>query len=90
MLFGGGSRRDPEFSEAAGRFTSMIADVVEPLITADIDPEHRRTLAHAIVGLAEGVSRRLIRMGGDFDPELIAEQVSDLAWAGLRAAQRSR
>jgi hypothetical protein len=29
-------------------------------------------------------------MGGDFDPELIARQVSDLAWAGLRAAQRPR
>jgi len=90
LLFGGGSRRDPEFSEAAGRFTSMIADVIEPLITADIDAEHRRTLAHAIVGLAEGVSRRLIRMGGNFDPEIVARQVSDLAWAGLRAAQRPR
>jgi len=90
LLFGGGSRRDPEFSEAAGKFTSMIADVIEPLITADIDAEHRRTLAHAIVGLAEGVSRRLIRMGGNFDPEIVARQVSDLAWAGLRAAQRPR
>jgi len=90
LLFGGGSRRDAEFSEAAGRFTSMIADVIEPLITADIDAEHRRTLAHAIVGLSEGVSRRLIRLGGDFDPEVIAKQVSDLAWAGLRAAQRPR
>jgi hypothetical protein len=68
----------------------MIADVIEPLITADIDAEHRRTLAHAIVGLSEGVSRRLIRLGGDFDPELIAKQVSDLAWAGLRASQRPR
>ena len=90
LLFGGGSRRDPEFSEAAGKFTSMIADVIEPLITADIDAEHRRTLAHAIVGLSEGVSRRLLRLGGDFDPELVARQVGDLAWAGLRAAQRAR
>jgi len=30
----------------------------------------------------------LLRLGGEFDPELIARQVSDLAWAGLRAAQR--
>ena len=88
LLFGGGSRRDPEFSEAAGKFQSQVADVIEPLITADIDPEHRRTLAHALVGLAEGVSRRLLRLGGEFDPDLIARQVSDLAWAGLRAAQR--
>ena len=88
LLFGGGSRRDAEFSEAAGKFQSLVADAIEPLITADIDTEHRRTLAHAIVGLAEGVSRRLIRLGNDFDPELIARQVSELAWAGLRAAQR--
>ncbi|GDX25936.1 TetR family transcriptional regulator [Actinomycetes bacterium] len=88
LLFGGGSRRDAEFSEAAGKFQSLVADAIEPLITADIDIEHRRTLAHAIVGLAEGVSRRLIRLGNDFDPELIARQVSELAWAGLRAAQR--
>ena len=88
LLFGGGSRRDAEFSEAAGKFQSLVADAIEPLITADIDTEHRRTLAHAIVGLAEGVSRRLIRLGNDFDPKLIARQVSELAWAGLRAAQR--
>ena len=88
LLFGGGSRRDAEFSEAAGKFQSRVADAIEPLITADINTEHRRTLAHAIVGLAEGVSRRLIRLGNDFDPELIARQVSELAWAGLRAAQR--
>ena len=88
LLFGSGSRRDPEFSEASGRFTSMVADVIEPLINADIDSEHRRTLAHALVGLAEGVSRRLIRLGNDFDPKVVARQVSDLAWAGLRSAHR--
>ena len=88
LLFGSGSRRDPEFSEATGRFTSMVADVIEPLINADIDADHRRTLAYALVGLAEGVSRRLIRLGNDFDPKVIARQVSDLAWAGLRAAHR--
>ena len=88
LLFGGGSRRDAEFSEAVERFTSQVADAIEPLITADIDTEHRRTLAHAIVGLAEGVSRRLVRQGGNFDATTIAQQVSNLAWAGLRAAQR--
>jgi AcrR family transcriptional regulator len=88
LLFGSGSRRDPEFSEAVGRYTSMVADVIEPLINADIDSDHRRTLAHALVGLAEGVSRRLLRLGADFDPKVIARQVSDLAWAGLRSAHR--
>lgn len=88
LLFGGGARRDPEFNEAVLRITSQVADTIEPLITADIDPEHRRTLAHALVGLSEGVSRRLVNRGADFDPRLIARQVSDLAWAGLRGVQR--
>ena len=88
LLFGSGSRRDPEFSEASGKYTSMVADVIEPLINADIDSDHRRTLAHALVGLAEGVSRRLIRLGNEFDPKTVAKQVSDLAWAGLRSAHR--
>ncbi len=88
VLFASDSRRDPEFNEVVRSFTSQIADLIEPLITADIDPDHRRTLAYGIVGMTEGVSRRLVESGDEFDPEMIARQVSDLAWAGLRAAQR--
>lgn len=88
VLFASGSRRDPEFNEIVRSFTAQMADLIEPLITADIDPDHRRTLAYAIVGMTEGVSRRLIETGDDFDPDLVARQVTDLAWAGLRAAQR--
>lgn len=88
LLFGGGSRRDPDFDRAAAKYTALVADAIEPLITADVESDHRRTLAHAIVGLAEGVSRHLLRRGGNFDPDLVARQVSDLAWAGLRSAQR--
>jgi len=51
-------------------------------------PEHRDTLAHALVGLAEGASRRLVGLGENFDPDEIAREVSALAWAGLRAVQR--
>ena len=90
LLFGGGSRRDAEFSEIVRGFTSKIADAIEPLITADIDADHRRNLAYAIVGMTEAVSRRLIERGDNFDSQLVARQVSDLAWAGLRAAQRHR
>lgn len=35
------------------RITSDVAREIEPLISADIDAEHRRTLAHGLVGLAE-------------------------------------
>ena len=58
-----------------------------PLIAVDIDEQHRKTLAHALVGLAEGASRRLVELGDEFDPDEIAREVSALAWAGLRAVQ---
>ena len=90
LLFGSGLRRDPEFAEAVGQFTSKVADAIEPLITADIDSSHRRTLAYAIVGMTEAISRRLVEDGESFDPDFVARQVSDLAWAGLRAVQRPR
>ena len=89
LLFGGGSRRDQEFAEAVRRVTDgRRADAIAPLIDADIDDEHRLTLAHALVGLAEGASRRLVERGEEFDPDEIARQVSDLAWAGLRSVHR--
>ncbi len=90
LLFGSGSRRDAEFADAVRQFTSKVADAIEPLITADIDASHRRTLAYAIVGMTEAISRRLVEDGAKFDPDFVARQVSDLAWAGLRAVQRPR
>ncbi len=88
LLFGSGARSDEEFSAAVRKVTAQVAEAIKPLIAADIDPEHQRTLAHALVGLSEGVSRRLVDNGTDFDPDLLARQVSNLAWAGLRAVSR--
>ncbi|MFM8946311.1 MAG: TetR/AcrR family transcriptional regulator [Actinomycetota bacterium] len=90
LLFGSGSRRDAEFADAVRQFSAKVADAIEPLITADIDASHRRTLAYAIVGMTEAISRRLVEDGAKFDPDFVARQVSDLAWAGLRAVQRPR
>ena len=69
-------------------FTDDAAAAIAPLIAVDIDPEHRETLAHALVGLAEGASRRLVGLGRQFDPDEVARVVSGLAWAGLRATHR--
>jgi AcrR family transcriptional regulator len=88
LLFGGTARHDGEFSGQIDRITEAAADTVAPLIAVDIDPEHRRTLAHALVGLAEGASRRLVGLGEAFEPDEIAQEVSALAWAGLRATHR--
>ena len=71
------------------RVTDGAAEAIAPLIAVDIDAEHRLTLAHALVGLAEGASRRLVERGDRFDPDQIARQVSDLAWAGLRGVRRT-
>ena len=89
LLYGSGSRRDEEFSRAVRRVTAGMAQAIAPLIAADIDEEHRLTLAHALVGLAEGASRRLVERGDDFDPDVLARQISDLAWAGLRGVHRA-
>lgn len=88
LLFGSGARRDEEFNVAVQRITETTAESIAPMIEIDIDAEHRRTAAHALVGIAEGVSRMLIAGGSDFDPDLVARQVADLAWAGLRAVRR--
>ena len=34
-----------------------IAEAIDPLIDAGLDPDHRLLLAHAVVGMAEGASR---------------------------------
>jgi AcrR family transcriptional regulator len=89
LLFGGSSRHADEFSARIRRITDDAAAAIAPLIAVDIDPGHRNTLAHALVGLAEGASRRLVGNGERFDPDEIAREVSALAWAGLRAVQRT-
>jgi AcrR family transcriptional regulator len=88
LLYAAASGRDRDFSRALRRVNNGMVRAIAPLIAADIDDEHRLTLAHALVGLAEGASRRLVERGEDFDPDVIARQVSDLAWAGLRGVHR--
>ena len=87
LLFGSGSRRDNEFASAVRRITAEAAGAIAPLIAVEISDDQRRTLAHALVGLAEGASRRLVELGEDFEPDEVSRAVSALAWAGLRAVQ---
>ena len=85
LLFGGGTRRDEEFADAARAVEISIADIIATLIDVQgLDTDRRRLLAHGIVGLAEGTSRHWIVDGGVGDPDTLAEQVAELAWAGLR------
>ncbi len=88
LMFGGGSRRDDEFAETVQAVESKVADLIAPLIAADIDLEHGRNLAYGVIGLAESISRRLVQTGDTFDPDLIATQVADMVWSGLRGVHR--
>lgn len=88
LLFGGGARRDKEFAEAVQRVEEGIAETVAQFIEADIDDEHRRLLAHGIVGLAEGTSRHWMAHDLELDPDVLARRMAELAWAGLRGIKR--
>jgi AcrR family transcriptional regulator len=89
LLFGSRANRDEESTVAIRRITAEAAAAIAPLIAADIAPDHQRTLAHGLVGLAEGATRHLIERGDTFDPEVLGQQVADMAWAGLRAVHRN-
>lgn len=84
LLWGGGVRLDAEFADALHHVESFLADAIAKLIEADLDDEHRRTLAHGIVGLAEGTGRHWIRSGRTGEVDELVKRVSELAWAGLR------
>lgn len=88
LLFGSRASRDEESTVAIRRITAEAAQAIAPFIAADIEGEHQEMLAHGLVGLAEGVSRHLVEKGVTFDPEVLGQQMADLAWAGLRAVHR--
>ncbi len=88
LLFGSGARRDPEFADAVRKVEESIAEAIAELIAADVDAAHRRVLATAIIGMAEGVLRHWISDGSTVPPEVLVHQMSDLAWAGLRGVRR--
>lgn len=85
LLFGGTARRDDEFSLAVRRITDQAARAIAPLIAVELAPDERETIAHGLVGLAEGASRRLVEAKIPFDPDVVARSISRLAWAGLRS-----
>jgi AcrR family transcriptional regulator len=77
LLFGSLARRDEEFSAAVRHVEDSIAEVVADLIDADIDSTHRRLLAYAVVGMAEGASTHVVtgrsRGGREIDGEVTRE-----------------
>jgi AcrR family transcriptional regulator len=91
LLYGRDHADDQELGRALRAVEDAIAEAIDPLIDAGLDPDHRRLLAYGIVGMAEGASRRFMAQRPDSDAELeeealkLARRVADLAWAGLRS-----
>lgn len=65
LLYGRSSPTDPELGNALRRVEDAIAEAIDPLIAAGLDADHRRFLAYAVVGMAEGASRHWIESRGD-------------------------
>jgi len=99
MLFD--APRDEELARGLRRIEDAIADFVAPLIEADIEEEHRHTIAAAVVGLTEGVTRDWLRgrsragaagsslvVSDDEAVKRLASRVADFAWGGLRSLRR--
>ncbi|KAA0232880.1 MAG: HTH-type transcriptional regulator BetI [Acidimicrobiales bacterium] len=85
VLFGAGTRRDAEFAAEVRAVEESIAEgIASRIMIEGITEEHRRFLAYAIVGMAEGSSRQVMLEHLDLDPRTLAARVSELAWAGLR------
>jgi AcrR family transcriptional regulator len=85
LIFGASVRNDAEFAELAESVLNRLADMVARFITVDVSDEHRRVIAHALVGAAEAVGRRaLFDDKAEHDPELLAHWTAELIWYGLR------
>jgi AcrR family transcriptional regulator len=88
LLFGASARNDAEFADVVDRVLTDAAAAVSTLIEIHGSPEHRLVLAHAVVGMAEGISRHaLTDPEGPHDPDHLAQWVAELAWFGLRGVR---
>ncbi len=92
LLYGRDHADDEELGRALRAVEDAIAEAIDPLIDAGLDPDHRRLLAYGIVGMAEGASRRFMehrRPESDAalegEARRLAGRMADLAWAGLRS-----
>jgi AcrR family transcriptional regulator len=96
MIFG--APEDEELARGLRRIESSIAEFLAPLFDADIDADHRRTLAAAVVGMTEGVTRDWLSARRDrrrsesealTEAQQLADRLGSFAWGGFRSLSRS-
>lgn len=98
LLYGRDAPDDLELGAALRRVEEAIAQAIDPLIDAGLDPGHRRLIAHAVVGMAEGASRHWLDTRGQQgatdgearrdEADRLATRLADFAWGGLRQVHR--
>jgi AcrR family transcriptional regulator len=84
LLYESSARVDAEFTDIVSEFEDAAARAIAPFINANISADDQVTFAIGLVGMAETVSRQVLRHGRDFDPEALGLAVAALAWGGLR------
>jgi AcrR family transcriptional regulator len=87
LLFESSARVDGEFAHIVSEFEDGAARAISPFIAVDADVH---TFAIGLVGMAEAVSRQVIREQRTFEPESLGATVASLAWGGLRSLGQSR
>jgi AcrR family transcriptional regulator len=86
LLFGASARNDSEFARVVDRVLDEATTAISTLIEIDAAAEHRRVLAHALIGIAEATSRDALA-GDRHDATTLAHWVSELVWFGLRGVR---
>jgi AcrR family transcriptional regulator len=88
LLFGASMRSDPEFARVVEGVIAAAVEAISTLIDIPASPEQRMVLANALVGMAEGVSRRAVHdPEAEDDAARLARWVAELAWFGLRGVR---
>ncbi|HTO00464.1 MAG TPA: TetR/AcrR family transcriptional regulator [Microthrixaceae bacterium] len=85
VLFGSGARRDPEFASFASAVEQSIAEAISDLIVVEGQhAEHSLLLASSIVGMTEAATRHWLSNERQPDVDTLTQQISQLAWSGMR------
>ena len=83
LLFESSARVDDEFEDIISEFEEGAARAISPFIA--VDKADVYTFAIGIVGMAEAVSRQVIKSGRTFQPETLGRDLAVMAWGGLRS-----
>lgn len=88
LFFSGASREDPEWAEITDRVLESVASSIAELLAVEgMSMEHRRTLAYGVAGMAESMVRHWQQGPTDLDPGDLLQDLTTLAWVGLRGLE---